>query len=595
MKNRFLLLFAILFFQNYMASAQNGDSKISDLPSSEVSTAVPNPFFSPSLFGIPTPPPGAVRTMAEWEELEAIVITWAPQGIPGVTSILKEIVRHAKEEVEVIIMCSSVGVVTNQLGAAGINTDNITFITDGFDTIWIRDYGPNTVYLNDVNERLLIDWIYNRDRPEDNEIVPNAVGNHTSTTIHETTAEPTDLVHTGGNFMTDGMGTGFSSKLILEENGPGNIFGTSNHSLEDIEMIMNTFMGIDRYVLMDELEYDVISHIDMHMKLLDEETLLVGQYPEGVADGPLIEANLQFILDNYTTPFGNEYNVIRIPMPPDANGNYPDAILDPGDYRTYTNALIVNKTILVPTYQEQYDTSALRIWEEAMPGFKIQGIDCNAIIHLLGAIHCITKEVGHSDPLLINHARVRTGCMEETKSIEAIIKHASGIESATVFFSIDTTAGYQSLPMTNIANDTWVADLPATGVATELFYYIDATAFSGKNIVRPLPAPQGYWHYDVADCLGSDTEDLRLDIGFEKIYPNPTNEMTVIPIHSKQPIEAEIIVTDILGRTVANIFTGKIPTGDSQYFFPANKYPKGTYFVNLKTESQTVVQKLIIQ
>ena len=594
MKYIFLLFISIFFFQ-YNTSAQNGESKEIDFPPTVISSPIGNPFFSPQSFGIPTPPPGAVRTMAEWEELDAIVITWAPQGNSGITTILKEIVRHAKEEVEVIIMCSSVGVVTNQLGAAGINTDNVTFITDGFDTIWIRDYGPNTVYLNDVNERLLIDWIYNRNRPEDNVVVPNAVGNHTNTTIHETTAEPTDLVHTGGNFMTDGMGTGFSSKLIVEENGIGNIYGTSNHSLGDIEMIMNTFMGIDRYVLMDELEYDVISHIDMHMKLLDEETLLVGQYPDGVADGPQIEANLQYILDNYTTPFGNEYNVIRIPMPPDDNGNYPDAMVDPGRYRTYTNALIVNKTILVPTYEEQYDTTALRIWEEAMPGFKIQGIDCNAIIHLLGAIHCITKEVGTSDPLLINHARVRTGCMEETKSVEAIIKHASGIQSATVFYSTDTIAGYQSLPMTNTAVDTWMAEIPATGVATELFYYIDATASSGKNIVRPLTAPEGYWHYDVLDCLGSDIEDLKLDIGFMKIYPNPSNAMTVIPIQSKQSIEAEIIVTDILGRTVANVFSGKIPTGDSQYFFSANDYPKGTYFVNLKTSSQTLVQKLIIQ
>lgn len=39
-------------------------------------------------------------------------------------------------------------------------------------------------------------------------------------------------------------------------------------------------MGIDRYIKMDELPYDGIHHIDMHMKLLDEETLLVGEYPQ---------------------------------------------------------------------------------------------------------------------------------------------------------------------------------------------------------------------------------------------------------------------------------------------------------------------------
>ena len=33
----------------------------------------------------------------------------------------------------------------------------------------------------------------------------------------------------------------------------------------------------------------------MHMKLLNEETLLVAEYPEGLSDGPQIEENLQYI------------------------------------------------------------------------------------------------------------------------------------------------------------------------------------------------------------------------------------------------------------------------------------------------------------
>ena len=66
--------------------------------------------------------------------------------------------------------------------------------------------------------------------------------------------------------------------------------------------------------------------------------MIVGEYPQGVADGPQIEANLQYVLNNFTTPFGNPYNVIRVPMPPDFNGTYPSNF---GDYRTYANALIV--------------------------------------------------------------------------------------------------------------------------------------------------------------------------------------------------------------------------------------------------------------
>ena len=53
--------------------------------------------------GISQPPAFPVRTMAEWEEVQALVITWT-----SFTGILKQIVRHAKEECQVIIVCSKV-------------------------------------------------------------------------------------------------------------------------------------------------------------------------------------------------------------------------------------------------------------------------------------------------------------------------------------------------------------------------------------------------------------------------------------------------------------------------------------------------------
>ena len=42
---------------------------------------------------------------------------------------------------------------------------------------------------------------------------------------------------------------------------------------------MQEFMGIDTYIIMETLPYDGIHHIDMHMKLLDEETILMAEYP----------------------------------------------------------------------------------------------------------------------------------------------------------------------------------------------------------------------------------------------------------------------------------------------------------------------------
>ena len=591
MKNKLLLFLAFLFFQNIIIQAQNDEILPRGFSKKELLDMANNQFRSPTGPDFSDPPPGPVRTMAEWEELEALIITWST-GSNGIKNILIEIVRHAKEEAQVIIVCSNSAVVINQLTPAGVNTDNIIFVETQFNSIWVRDYGPNTVYLNDVDEQYMVDWIYNRPRPLDDTIVSPAVAGALDIEIFRTLDAPHDLVHTGGNFMNDGMGTAFSSKLVLDENGPFNQFGVSNHNETEVKNIMNLFMGIDEYVLMDNLPYDPIDHIDMHMKLLDEETLLVGQYPDGVADGPQIEANLQYILNNFVTPYGRAYDVIRVPMPPE-NGNYPDSSPQ-GDYRTYANAVFVNKTVLLPIYEEQYDTTAIKIWEKALPGYKIQGIDCNDIIYLNGAIHCITKEVGVKEPLLINHAKVRGGCMMQDQVVDATIQHKTGIAEATLFYSTDTSGSYQTLAMTNTVDHTWSAMIPATNEETEMFYYIQAIANDGKQINRPMVAPLGYFHYDVTDCTVA-TEDLEVGISLEKIYPNPASAITVIPVNTTKSLEAEILVTDILGRTMETIFSGKIPAGENNYFIHANEYAAGTYFINLKTEDIIFVQKLIIQ
>ena len=78
-------------------------------------------YSTPLKVELQTLPPNPVRTMAEWEELQAIVVTWSPGGSNGITNILRDIVRYAKEEVEVIIVCSNAALVKNSLGAVGID------------------------------------------------------------------------------------------------------------------------------------------------------------------------------------------------------------------------------------------------------------------------------------------------------------------------------------------------------------------------------------------------------------------------------------------------------------------------------------------
>ena len=482
------------------------------------------------------PPNFPVRTMAEWEEIKAITLSW--QGYSG---ILTEIVREAVEEVEVIIFTSNSSNVENILINAGVNTNQVTYINQSTNSIWIRDYGQHTVYANDVEDQVLIDWIYNRPRPLDDES-PELIADYYGYELYNTNTGNTQLVNTGGNFMSDGMGNAFASNLILEENdgfGPYGSVNYPNHSEMEIDDIMNQFMGIEQYIKMETLPYDGIHHIDMHMKLLNEETLLVAEYPEGVADGPQIEENIQYILNNFTTPYGNPYNIIRIPSPPSTSGLYPD---NNGYYRTYTNSVFINSKVLVPFYRTEYDTIAQRIYEEALPGYEIIGIDCdntsNNIISASGAIHCITKAVGVDDPLLINHSPMKSISYSPSVQFEASAQHRSGIESMELFYKIDG-GNYTSILMNNLQDDNYSCEVTGLPTNTEIEYYFKAIASSGKVINRPIVAPEGGYKFSI-ELTYPSSQNIELNDGWNLISSFLNLNQSVEEVFN--PIQENIVI-----------------------------------------------------
>ncbi|HTF04220.1 MAG TPA: agmatine deiminase family protein [Bacteroidia bacterium] len=528
--------------------------------------------------GITTPPASPVRTAAEWEEIQAITITWT-----SYQSVLREIVRAAQLEAQVYIVCNDSVNVKNYLTAGSVPLVNLHFIYCPYNSVWIRDYGQNTAYTNDVDSLLLVDWIYNRPRPKD-DTIPDVIARRFGIPLYETTQAPYDVVHTGGNFMSDGLGTAFSSELVLNEN-PG-------HTEAEIDSIMKDFMGINRYVKMEVLPYDGIHHIDMHIKLLDEQTLLVGQYPQGVADGPQIEANLQYVLSTFMTPNGTPYKVIRIPMPPDQFGDYPD---NGGYYCTYANATFINKTVILPLYYQQYDTTAIRIWEESLPGYNIVGINCNSTISASGALHCITHSVGTNDPLLISHFSLPNTTNDlNPYQVDARIQHRSGISTATLYWTTDTSQAWQmvSMSLTNAPLNTWTGFIPAQPVGTKIYYYISATSVSGKTQVRPMPAPAGWWMFEI---LGPMSVSETAIPEFTPAYPNPSHGLTCIPLNMPAQEKGRMVLIDMTGREVMVIHEGTFVAGEKNYFLNSDGVAAGAYQVVLTTDSYQLSQPLMVR
>jgi hypothetical protein len=428
------------------------------------------------------------------------------------------------------------------------------------------------------------------------------LADHLGLEIYSTTAEPYNLMNTGGNWMSDGFGTAFESELVLDENQGGSTWWTSypNHTTEEIEGILEDFMGVHTFVKMPTLPYDGIHHIDMHMKLLDESTLMVSEYPEGVADGPQINANMDYVLSNYTTRWGTPFDIVRIPSPPQLGGGYPD---NDGWYETYSNAVFVNKKILLPTYYEAYDTTAIRIWEEAMPGYEIIGIDCDGsenIISLSGAIHCITHSVSVEDPLIISHLPLPdTENTTEPYSVEAYLSHRSGIIQANLFYSDNPNGPWTEVSMSDTGDgENWISEIPAAAEDSNVYYYISGNAESGKTGSRPMPAPEGWWTFHVGEITISGIDNfLESQIGgFAPPYPNPASALTCIPVHLKQDANVKVLLIDALGRTIEVIHDGILYSGETKLFFQASTIPAGAYVISLENnEARLATSRIMIQ
>ena len=182
--------------------------------------------------GITTPPQGNLRTMAEWEEIEYLLVTW----VPNYENTLTGIVEAAVNECKVLIITPNEANVENTLQSAGVPTDSVVYLDRDYNSIWMRDYAANTVYKDWNDSLILVDWIYNRPRPLDNG-APEAYANFLNIPIYQMTTAPTDVIATGGNYMSDGFGTSVSSKLITDENGPNNGFGVTVKTEQDLNDI----------------------------------------------------------------------------------------------------------------------------------------------------------------------------------------------------------------------------------------------------------------------------------------------------------------------------------------------------------------------
>lgn len=322
---------------------------------------------------ITEPPDSIFYAPAEFDSVAGIIFAWE-----SYYDLLTELIKEVSEEDTAWVVVDNAGdesSASNTLSNAGVNMDHVVFQQIATNSVWIRDYGPWWIYQPD-GSRAIMDLVYNRPRPQD-DAYPENLAMEWNIDYYGL-----GLVEAGGNMLLDGTGQVLVSNIIFDASQGFD----PDLTVDELEQYFHDYFGVDKVIITDHLDSDGTGHIDMFVKIINDTTVIVGEYAtpsSGAGDNYNICNNVAAQIAGETNGNGRPYTVVRMLMPSYSGGvTY-----------TYINSLIANKKVYVPVYGFATDQAALDQYQQLMPGYEIIGFDCNEIIQANGAIHCIAMKI----------------------------------------------------------------------------------------------------------------------------------------------------------------------------------------------------------
>ncbi|MBN3034858.1 MAG: agmatine deiminase family protein [Bacteroidales bacterium] len=543
------------------------------------------------------------RFVAEWEPAAGTLIRW-PLGIPG------DLVAELASDDTLFVLVESwyerdQAIAT--FNSYGVNPDHCRFIFAQTYSHWTRDWGPHFVFGPD-GICGIADPIFNG-----YPWVPGCFTDPGSTTRvqhlspHEYSPgkgwEEDDAVNdiladslgcplhtlpvylTGGNVMTDGHFIAVSTQQMLDEN-----FPICNE--ECFSAVMKDSMGISDHVIVDNPEIYGIQHIDCYAKMLDEETILVKQVPEGHPEYDCVE-DLASHLAGLNGCYGRPYRIVRIFC-----DNYE------GDKSAaYTNSLILNRKVLVPLFGIPADQAALETYEEAMPGYEVLGFAGSWYYY--DALHCRTMGIFDRKMLRIWHKPLRgevqcTGDLEITALIDDRSEAGLIPDELLLHWRPEGQAVWNLSTMAPVLGvDSLAATLPCQLPGTIIEYWLSASDSSGRHERLPRTAPEGFFRFTMTDTISS--RHSSNDFPFTaSAAPSPFRNHTVITVGlpRKQWICAEIF--GMSGIRQRKLCDTKLNTGIHKIRWDGsddcgNPLPAGIYVIRITGDRTGATLKCAIQ
>ncbi len=351
-----------------------------------------------------TPAALGYRMPAEWEPHAATWIAWPhnrmdwPDKFTPIPWVYGEIARRLAQSESVCILAGSKAEearAVHKLKSAGANLAAIKFFRIPTDRVWTRDYGP--VFLrreagrSSKHDEVAIvrfrfnGWAKYPDCKRD-AAVAEAAANALDCALVKARAGDRDFVLEGGSIDMNGEGAVITTEECLLD--PKVQTRNPGLARQEIEAALSENLGVNQVIWLGRgiAGDDTHGHVDDFCRFVNPRTVVLCQEtdPQDANYLPLQENRER--LEQVRLKCGSRLEVIPLPMPGPLyfRGQRLPA--------SYANFYIANRVVLVPTFNDAHDRTALGILTELFPDRAVIGIHAVDLVWGLGTLHCLTQQ-----------------------------------------------------------------------------------------------------------------------------------------------------------------------------------------------------------
>ncbi len=306
-----------------------------------------------------------MRLPAEWEKQKALLLAY-PHHKSDWLSYLDEVRAFYDEFISIVACYQDVYLITQENLNFHLAKHDIKILQAQTNDTWVRDYGPITI--ESSGKKTLLDFTFNGWGLK----FPANYDNLVNRKIFST--KKIGFVLEGGSIDSNGQGTLLTtSSCLLEANRNPHL------SKEQIESRLKSFFGLERVLWLNHgflIGDDTDGHIDMLARFVSPDTIAYitcdDRSDPHYEDLKQMERELQ----------KSGFNLTPLPW---VGAKYHEGERLPA---SYANFVIINKAVIVPTYNDPNDEAALEILAKIFPDRDVIGLDSSVPIRQHGSIHC---------------------------------------------------------------------------------------------------------------------------------------------------------------------------------------------------------------